>query len=574
MRSGLLKAAVIGLFAVLFMGLAHIQIIRSKSYRELSEKNIIRVVPVEAPRGRIFDRKGRAVVSNKLSFDVSVVYRELTGFDETRLVKILSDVLNVKKAGVRERLKKAKRTPYIPVVIFDGIDKEKAIVLEEQSFDLKGVIIETRAERDYLFGSAASHILGHLGEVSEGELERLKPYGYRIKDSVGRDGLEGFYNGYLMGKSGGFLVEVDNRGRQVRMIGLKEPSSGKDMRLTIDMNIQLAAERLMADRKGAVVAMDPSSGEVLALVSRPSFDPGVFIKTERSRDRMRLLKNREFPLLNRAVSGLYSPGSVFKVVVAAAALETKRSYEWKEYGCDGAYRLGGRRFRCWKEEGHGKQHMTEGIKNSCNVYFYRLGKDLGVDRIEAFSNRFGLGRPTGIDLPGEASGLVPGRLWKRIHKRKSWYEGETINFSIGQGYLLVTPIQALRVMCVIANGGNLIRPFLVSGIGQTDIMSVKSAPVGLTERTLRTIKESLIKVVNDKEGTGRLAAAEGLTIAGKTGTAQNPGRKSHSWFGGFAPAEDPKVALIVFIEHGGKGGVEAARLAKQLFEQIQNEGYL
>ncbi|MFH1996151.1 MAG: penicillin-binding protein 2 [Candidatus Omnitrophota bacterium] len=574
MRSHVLRGAVVGMYCLLAFSLMHIQLIRSAEYRMLSDRNIIRVIPIEAPRGRIFDRNNKVVVDNKLSFDVSVIYHELSKAGRDKIAAILSDALGASKKKIRSRIEEAKLNPFIPAVVFEDIGKSRAILLQERLFDITGIIVESRAKRDYPHKEDGSHLIGYLGEVNRKELERLKPYGYRIKDLVGRGGLEDYYNGYLMGKGGGFLVEVDNRGRQVRVLGLKEPKSGKDLHLTIDIEIQKEAEKLLEDKKGAIIVMKSDTGEVLALVSRPGFDPNVFVSSEGSPERVRLMRDKNYPLLNRALSGTYPPGSVFKIVVASAALEYRKGYEWKTFECDGAYVLGRRSFRCWYDRGHNKQHMREGIKNSCNVYFFNLGKELGVDRIESFANRFGFGRPSGIDLPGEAAGLVPGRLWKRLRMRSSWYMGETLNFSIGQGYLLATPLQALGMMNVIADGGKLVRPFIVRRIGDTDITSVRANSIGLSDATVEILSQSLVKVVNDKDGTGRLAKVEGVKMAGKTGTAQVSGKKSHSWFSGFAPADDPKISLLIFVEHGGKGGVEAAQMAKTLFEELRDREYL
>jgi len=573
MRNDALKICVIFLFVVLFISMAHIQLLKSDAYRKLAEKNILRVVPIEAPRGKIFDRKNRVLVSNRLSLDVALIYHEIIGSEE-QCIDLLSAVLGVSKKEVVGRLEKSRKMPYVPVVIFEDVDKEKAIVLEQESFALKGIVIESKAERDYPFGSVGAHLIGYLGEVNRKEVERLKPYGYRLKDWVGRSGLEAYYNDYLMGKGGGLLTEVDNRGRQVQVLGLKEPSGGKDLYLTIDIAIQEQAEKLLEGVKGAIVVMNATNGEVLALASRPSFDPTVFIASDSSRSRVKLLHDTTHPLINRAITGTYPPGSVFKVVVATAGLETKRISETDSFVCTGAYALGRSLFHCWRSEGHGSQNLLEGMKNSCNVYFYSIGRRLGVDRIEQYANRFGFGRPTGIDIPEEAPGLVPGRLWKMIAQKTPWYEGETINYAIGQGYLLVTPLQITRMIAVIANDGYLVRPFLVRRIDSTDCSRVTATSLGFSPRTLRTLRQSLVNVVNAEGGTGRAARLDDVVVAGKTGTAQNPDKTPHSWFCGFAPADKPKISLTVFVEHGGKGGIIAAKLARSLFETIRNEGYL
>ena len=573
MKDRILIAVVSALFILIGIGLFYNQVIRFGYYSRLSKNNSIRIMPIDGPRGNIFDRNGVAVVSNRLSFDVAVVYQEVK--DKQGFVRTLSALLQMPARDIVRALDKARVRPYAPVTILEDIDKDKAIMLEEASFGIDGLTIETRSRRDYIYSNVGSHIFGYLSEISEDELEGLKDYGYRMRDLIGRSGLEKEYEPYLKGVDGGTQIEVDSRGRETRVLSVKEPSNGKDLYLTIDIALQSACDKLLGDRKGAVCVMNPMTGEVLALVSHPAFNPNVFVRPKSSEERVSLLKDRVGrPLSNRAISGLYAPGSVFKVVTASAALETKKINPNTRFVCQGSYRLGRAKFDCWKSEGHGSQNVIEGLMNSCNVFFYNTGRAAGVDAIETYAKLFGLGLPTGIDLPDEVKGVVPGRAWKKLFRQSGWFEGETINYAIGQGYLLVTPIQIMDMMGVIASNGALARPYLVKKAGDLSVPPGKPKYIGLDPNIIRVIREGLYEVVNNENGTGKRAKVDGVIVAGKTGTAENPHGRTHAWFAGFAPFNDPKMCIVVFLEHGGKGGLGAAEIARGIFEEGRKKGYL
>ncbi len=561
------------LFVLIMAVLFYNQIFMCGYYSKLSKNNSIRVIPISGTRGNIFDRAGRPVVTNRLSFDAAIIFQE-TG-DRRKLVNLLKHTLGLSKAQIIRALEKAGKRPYEPVTIAEDIDEEKALALEESSIDVSGLIIETRSKRNYLYKHFGSHIFGYLGEVTDDELETLKDYGYRMKDLIGRGGLEKYYEDYLRGADGGTQVEVDSRGRQTRILGLKEPESGQDLQLTIDMPLQLACDKLLGDHKGAIVVMDPRNGEILALASHPSFDPNIFVRRGTSQDRLKLLNDRTGrPMLNKAISGTYPPGSIFKIVTASAALEQKRITRYTRFFCSGSYILGHTQFNCWKEGGHGSQDVVEGIKNSCNVFFYNTGRALGVDRLELYTKLFGYGKATGIDLTDEVKGIAPGRDWKRSHKKGPWYEGETLNYAIGQGYLSVTPIQVLGMVSVIANNGNLVRPHIVRRAGSDNIQDQRPKNIGLKDDTIREVRRGLFEAVNNESGTAKRSRPAGTIAAGKTGTAQNPQGLTHAWFCGFAPYSDPKLCLVVFLEHGGKGGLEPAEIARGVFEEAKIGGYL
>lgn len=573
MKDRVITGTISALFILIITGLFYTQVIRFFYYSRLSENNSIRVIPIDGPRGRILDRNGQVLVSNRLSFDVAIVHQEVR--DTRRLSGILKDSLGMNNADILKALAKARKRPYAPVAIAEDIEKDKAMALEESSFDVPGLEIETRSKRDYIYKNSGAHIFGYLSEITESELDDMKDFGYRSGDLIGRSGIEKYYDSSLKGIDGGTQVEVDNRGKQTRVIGVREPSSGKDIYLTIDRSIQLACDKLLGEHKGAVIAMDPRSGEILALSSHPAFDPNIFVRPDTSKERMGLLRDKVGrPMSNRAVSGLYPPGSVFKIVTAASALESRKISVNTTFNCTGSYNLGRASFDCWKADGHGYQNIVGALKHSCNVFFYNVGRITGVDLIETYAKLFGFGRLTGIDLPDEVKGLAPGRGWKSANRRSGWYEGETLNYAIGQGYLMVTPIQVLNMTAVIANKGSLPHPHIVKRIGDDFLPKQNPRHLGLKDTTIELIRKGLYEVINAEDGTGKRARSEGVTAAGKTGTAENPLGKTHAWFSGFAPFNDPKICVVVFLEHGGKGGLEPASIAGGIFGEAKKRGYL
>ena len=568
MRIKILRGIFLFAFLLLISGLFYTQIVNYRLYRKLSENNRIRVIPLPARRGKIYDRNSVLLAGSTISFDVQVIFQEIK--DKDRTIEILARLLEIQASHLNKKIEKARLCPFVPVKIAEDISKKKAIRIEEMKLDLPGVIVTTSPVRNYLYGEKLAHVIGYLGEINEGELARYKTYGYRIQDFVGKDGIERQYNDYLRGVDGGLQVEVDSKGRQLREIAVKEPLPGKDLYLSIDVELQEFCDSLLKDEKGAILAMDPETGAMLALVSHPTFQPNVFNTTfGNTKEIRRLLNSSDFPMMNRAIAGSFPPGSIFKVVVAASALEENDFGEKKTFFCNGSHRVGNRVFHCWKEEGHGEENIIEALKDSCNVFFYQIGLLTGVDEISKYAFRFGLGRRTEIDLPGEARGIVPTPSWKKRKFRESWYKGETANYAIGQGYLLVTPIQILRLYSILANGGKLIKPFVVAKIEDVKLSSPESGKIDVSETTLDTIRVGLRNVVNAKHGTGFYARSKEVVISGKTGTAQNPAGKSHAWFVCFAPFERPRICVVVFIEHGEKGGLKPAKFAKEIIEKAK-----
>lgn len=558
MRIRSLKVVVICCFVILAISFFQKQIISYSHYRSLSEKNRIRLRSIAASRGLILDRKGVVLAGNRISFEVGVIPQEMESQKVT--FNLLAQTLNFPTSTFQKNYKKNYLAPFAPVVVTRDIAREEAIKLEEKSASLPGVIIMTTPLRYYPFGEAASHFIGYLGEIDSEELSRLKGYGYRIKELIGKDGLEKKYDTYLRGETGGVQVEVDNRGREVRTLGFKSPKKGNDIQLTIDSRIQQQVYELMKSHTGAVAVINPNTGEILAMCSSPGFDPNVFIERN-SRNISALLNNPKHPLLNRNIQAAYPPGSIFKILIAVAALQERKITRYTPFRCKGSFRLGGVSFACWNDEGHGLQSVVDALKNSCNVFFYNTGLLLGVDLIYEYGQRLGFDRITNVDLPYETKGILPNQEWKRRYVGQPWYKGDTVNYSIGQGYLSVTPLQVLRMVCVVANGGKLIKPYIVEKIGNVAAADLAIEEVPIDKKNLDVVKKGMEEAAK-KGGTGHRIAIEGLSIAGKTGTSQVPKGETHAWFVAFAPSRNPKIAIVVFLEHGGKGGLAAVDVAR------------
>ncbi|NQT47242.1 MAG: penicillin-binding protein 2 [Candidatus Omnitrophica bacterium] len=572
MRIKRLLLSITILFFLVAGGLFFTQVLKSAYYKELSETNRIRLLPIPSPRGRILDRNGIPIVDNRLSYDVCLIDEGLKNREET--LKKLAEILKRSPEELLEAATRRSSAPFMLKVICRDIGKEAVLKVEESRLHMPGIIIQTRPLRHYVYGDITSQVSGYVGEIDKLSLSRLKPYGYRIQERIGRAGLEKGYDNYLRGDWGGMQLEVDHMGRQKQVLGERLPQSGRDLKLTLDIELQKIAHEALDGRPGAVIVMDPRDGQILALAGEPAFDPNVFVVPDNTKGVREILKDKSSPLLNRAIGCAYPPGSVFKIAIALSALDSKKISAETSFECSGSYLLGGRRFHCWREGGHGAQRVVDGIKNSCNVFFYNVGKETGVDIISEYGQRFGFGKPTGVDLPDEAAGLLPSRFWKRIVKHQAWYQGETLNFAIGQGFLLVTPIQVLSMVATVANGGEVSRPFVVDRIDDITVGSPNHKRIEISKRHIDVVKEGMRQVVEGDGGTGKYARVKGLSIAGKTGTAQTHTQKTHAWFAGFSPADKPKIALVVFLEYGGKGGSHAAKTAKIIFEGAHNLGYL
>jgi len=559
-------------FVALIIALFSFQILRYKHYHGLSLRNTIRNIPIEASRGGIYDRNGEPLAVDEISFDLVVIPQEIADIEST--LKKLSKVTGMKYGVLQKNYRRDYHLPFVPARIARNLDAKKAFYIEEKLSSIPGALIISEPRRSYPNMNVGSHVVGYLGKIAKQEFENLKDYGYKIRDLVGKSGIEKYYDVYLKGERGGIQIEVDAASREVRRLGFKEPNRGKDLRLTIDLGLQRFVDMLFEDKIGTAIIMDAEEGKILALISSPNFDPSTFT-TGSNRQRLKLLNNDKKPLLDRAISSSYAPGSIFKIVIASAGIATGALTQNTTFICKGSFKLGRRRFRCWKETGHGHQNIIEALSHSCNVFFYNLGRALGAEQIYRYTLQFGFGSTTGIDLPGEAKGLVPGPLWKRFYLKKPWYEGDTINYSIGQGYLLVTPIQMLRAITIVANEGHCPQPYLVEEIEDRKLSHRRSYIVRLKQDSFKHVKKGLFDVVNSSTGTGQNARMKDLHISGKTGTAQvGTKKKTHAWFVGYLPSEDPKISFVVFLEHGGQGGMEPARMVRLIGTYLNKNGFL
>jgi len=558
-----LTVVLLALFALLEGRLWLLQAIQGPHYLRLSEQNRLRDYVVPAPRGVVYDRRGQPLVTNRAAFTISVLPMEVR--EPERLADRLAPVLGLDRTEILTRLAAGRRRPFEPVALLRDASKAIVMTVEEHRLDLPGVIVQAEPVRDHLQGELAAHAIGYLGEITEDEL-RVRP-GYRAGYLIGKAGIERVYDSVLRGTNGRLRVEVDATGRPVRVLGRELARPGQSLVLNIDAGLQAVAEEGLRGRTGAVVAMDPRNGEILVLASTPAFDPNVFSGGVSPLNWKRLTSDRRLPLLNRAAEGTYEPGSVFKIVTGMAALGEGVARRDSLFNCTGAYRLGGWVFR--DLAAYGTVNFIRGTQVSCNVMFWTLGRALGEGPLERYARMLGLGRPTGADVAAEAAGLIPSAAWKARTVKEPWYPGDTLNMSIGQGWVLVTPLQVARMVGAVATGGTMVRPRLARRILSPEGIEVSAwapefvDPAPLPEEAVRTMQEGLRAVVDG--GTGRAAAVPGLAIAGKTGSSENPRGIPHAWFAGYAPADRPSLVVVVFIEHGWRGGVRAAPIARAIF---------
>ena len=563
-------------FAILLANLWYLQVIKGQEYEQRAINNCIRSLVEEAPRGEVYDRNGKLLITNRPSVNFSVIPAEME--DDDSLPYKLSKIINLEESQIVDKLQKFSNHPFQAQILKRDLDKNQIVAIEEQKYKFKGTILTVQPERKYLYKDLASHILGYVNEISGEELKKPEYSHLAGGDVVGKSGIEKYYDSYLRGKKGNKEVEVDALGREVLTLKLNKPVAGHDVYLTIDSELQKFIQDLMFEKRGSIIVSEPDTGKIMAMVSQPGFDLNVFTQQISEEQWQNIAQSKENILCNRGIQGIYPPGSVFKLITAIAALEEGIVNLDEKVYCPGYYKLGDSTFKCWNEAGHGNQTFLKAITNSCNVFFYTIGQRLGIDKLNYYAKMFGLGEISGIDLPGELEGLVPSQEWKEITFDQIWYPGDTVNLSIGQGYLLTTPLQIHNMLCIIANEGKVCEPFLVEKISKQSGEEVKLfkpeiiREINISAETFQIIKKGMRMVI--KDGTGWNAKVEGVDIAGKTGTAQNPQGENHAWFVGFAPADNPEICLTVFIEHGGDGSQTAATIAggiiKHYFQQESN----
>jgi len=559
-------------FAILVISLWYLQMIKGEEFKERAVENCIRSLVEDAPRGRVYDRQEKLLVTNRPAVVVSIIPAEVDDLEE--LSERLSGIIGISPEKISQTVKNYRENPFKPVKILDDCKTNKIVEIEEKKNELKGVVLEVKPRRDYLFHDFAAHSLGYVGEIDKEELQQFGNPKFQGGDIIGKAGLEKYYDNILRGEKGGKEVEVDASGQEVATLLYQKPVPGEDLVLTIDKDLQLYGENLLFGKKGSIIISDPNNGEILALVNRPSFNPNIFANGISSSDWQRLSTDADYPLTNRSVQGVYSPGSIFKVVTAIAALEEGVTDRKRKIYCSGSFELAGQVFTCWKETGHGSLNIVDAIAHSCNIYFYTLGKDLGIERFSKHMQKFGLGEKTGIDLPAEAVGTIPSAQWKEREFKEIWFPGDNINLSIGQGYLLLTPLQVHNIITAITGEGEIYKLHLVEKVISADGKTVKEIKpeiyrkLNISPDTFKIVKEGLRQTI--LKGTGWRANIKGLAVAGKTGTAQNPQGETHAWFIGFAPYENPEVCITVFLENGGEGGEAAAPIARAMLEKYFN----
>ncbi len=540
----------VGILCVLGARLLHLQVFSGRALYELSERNCIRVWSQGGSRGRVFDRNGETILDNRVSYDIAVFPREESLLKES--LRLVGDTLGLPLEKVQRIYRANLVSSSVPVTVARDVPLRSVLKLSELQMETGGIFIQQVPVRAYPFGTLACHALGYLNEIDQWRLTKLKEYGYRTKDLVGYTGIEEKYDYYLRPKDGGYSVEVNHRGKPLRVLGFRQPQNGKDIRLTLDVRIQQIVEAHLKARKGAVIVMDPFTGEIRALASFPGFDPSVF-QNAAPAGAQESLRSAEAPFLNRCISSAYPPASTFKLNVATAALERDKLPPGRTYDCPGSFTLGKAKFGCW--DTHGRENLTDAIAHSCNVFFFRTALLLGAQALHDFALKLGFGKTTDIDIPYEVRGFVPSPLWKKVSRLQPWFDGDTLNFSIGQGDMLATPLQVLRMSALFANAGSLVTPYLVSTVDTVDVSRSKRSAVrvGLKESTIEAVRRGMLQMTRDPKGTGHLLADIPVSIAGKTGTAQVPKGLSHGWFTAFFPFEKPRYCIVVFLEHGGSG---------------------
>ena len=577
------------MFAALAISFWFLQIVEHAKYEELAENNHQRTLALRAPRGILYDRNGAVLVENRHSFTISIVREHTKDLDRT--IRMLSEVAGLNADDVRAIVARHRTEPsYRPIVVVEdaSLAQVAAITARRLEFELPDVVVEEVPTRKYPEESVAAHLFGYVGEVSDAMVEADE--NLKSGDLVGQAGIEKIYNPLLMGRDGAKVVVVNSLGREIRTLQEVAPTEGKRLQLTVDSDIQKAvddgfkvAREARLTNAGAAIVLDPNTGEILAYASEPAFDPNAFAAGIDRATWASLTSDEQRPLNDRALQGRYSPGSTFKMAVAFAALEEGVITPDFRVNCGGGANFYGHFFKCWRKGGHGSIDLRHAIEQSCDVFFYTVADKVGVDNINKWATRLGLGVKSGIDLPNEVEGLVPSTEWKRLHtKEQKWYAGETISVGIGQGAVSVTPVSMAVYMATLANGGTRVTPHLLKAVDDGSGWKTVPAPkpqsqVQLDPDKLQAIRDGMWMVVN-AAGTGGRARVPMMDVAGKTGSAQvisNAGRvaaarsgkdlRDNGWFVFFAPRDKPEIAGVVFLEHGIHGA-NAARVAHHILD--------
>jgi penicillin-binding protein 2 len=559
------------LFLVLAARLWQLQIVQGAEYMRLSYDNRLRIEKVPAPRGIIYDRNGKALVKNSAYYNVSILPEMLEDAD----IGAIADFIGVEPDGILGKIGNEKH-PLEPIVLREGLSFAETAFMEARLSDYPALTIVVEETRHYPYGEVSSHLVGYLGRLNSKQAKRDSFKDVPRQAFIGQWGIEKMFDSTLRGTPGARIIEVDALGRHLRVIKETPPVNGDDVYLSIDIDLQKEVAAAFGARTGAFMAIRPSTGEVLGLLSMPSFDPNLFSRGIDYSEWTRLTGDRGYPMLNRALQSHYPPGSTFKIITALAALEEGAITPETNVTCTGGIRRGRWSFGCWRKGGHGRISLRRAIVESCDVYFYHAGKLVGIDGIARYARLLGLGRETGIGLLEEKEGLVPDTEWKMRAKGEPWYLGETFNAAIGQGFVLATPAQLARIIGVVASRGVM---------NELQLTRVESAPpegerLKLNEESVDILRGALMDVVNTRHGTAWASRSKVVRMGGKTGTSQVIANKAligdheeipyrfrdHSWFVAFAPEDEPEIALAVFVEHGGHGSEAAAPIARRAVE--------
>ena len=573
-------------FVLLFLRLFQLQVLQGQELRRLSENNCIRLQSIEPSRGLIYDQTGKMVVDNRPSFNLSVVLKDARPVEPT--LKRLARVMGLPPDTFVEKIKGNKnRVSYKPILLKQDIGRDALAAVEVHKYELPGIRVDVKPKRQYIARESAAHLLGYLSEISPNELTDEDCTGCRQGDLIGKFGVEKTYEKMLRGARGGRQVEVDARGRVVEILKTVDARPGYNLFLTINQKLQTQAEALLQNVAGAVVAMDPQTGQILAMASNPSFDQNAFVDGM-SHDQWEALRTNPLrPMENKVIQAEYPPASTYKIVTALAGLSEGVINESSTVFCPGHYQFGNRVYRCWKKGGHGRVDVVAAMAESCDVFFYQVGQKLGVDRLAWYAKACGLGAHTGIELDHEAAGLIPTADWKKQRTGIPWQRGETLSIAIGQGYNLATPLQMAVLMAAVANGGTRLKPQIISRVETAEGRVVEdhrpqvTGKIPVTAKALELVRQGLFNAVNTRRGTAQKIRLKAVDISGKTGTAQVFSRKSnednretpvqdhlkpHAWFVAYAPSENPEIAIAVIVEHGEHGSSAAAPIAGELIK--------
>ncbi len=570
-RATLLHAVIVIVLAGFLGVFWYLQIVKGDEFALLAENNRLRRIALPPTRGVVFDRRGEVLASTRPALNLVLVRDGLT--DAEGQLKRLESLLGIPYDGLKGRLKAMRGRPtFEPLVIREDVQLADIAKVEARREWFPSVEVEQTALRDYPDGPAVAHALGYVGEVNEAQLAKIADGSLQQGDIVGKTGIEREYDDVLRGRRGWKLQTVNSLGRPFGSSQPgREPEDGRPLHLTIDKRLQRKLVESLADEVGSGIFMNPNTGEVLALASTPGYDPNVFTAPVSRTTWTALISDSRHPLNDRAISSFYAPGSTFKVLMSIVGLETGAITPQTTVFRPGSVLIYNRRFMCWKQGGHGTVDVHKALVHSCNVFYYLLGKKVGIDAISKYAEMFGLGELSGIDIPGESRGIPPSAAWKQRLQKEPWYPGDTISVSIGQGLLAVTPLQMVTMISAVANGGTLVRPHLAR-----DAKS-EATKLRVSAASLALIRDALADVV--EEGTATRARLGPILVAGKTGTAQvfkrsvgvdadkqPKGERDHAWFIGYAPAENPEIAFAIVIEHGGHGGTTAAPVARKVLE--------